>query len=67
MNLTRSAVFVGVSFASCLLPLGVLELYLRAERATADRYRYAVAAQLAALALLTLIGSDADVVAVSLA
>lgn len=52
------AVFVGVSFASWLLPLAILELYLRAERA-APVARRAVGALLVAMAVLTLAGSAA--------
>jgi len=54
------AAFVGVSFASWLLPLAILELYLRAERA-APAMRRTVGALLVAMALLTLAGSAAAV------
>ena len=57
---STGAVFVGVSFASWLLPLALLELYLWAERAT-PAARGAVGALLVAMALLTLAGSAAAV------
>lgn len=53
------AVFTAISFASWLLPLGVLELYLRAQRSPRSGFQYATAALLAVMALLTLIGSGA--------
>lgn len=57
----QGMVFVGVSFASWLLPLTVLELYLRAERSKRAAPRYAMAATLGALALVTLAGSAAAI------
>lgn len=54
-------VFVGVSFASWLLPLAVLELYLRAERSRRATPRYAMGGMLGVLALVTLAGSAAAV------
>lgn len=51
--------FVGVSFASWILPLAVLELYLRAERSQRALARYAMAMALGLLALVTLAGSAA--------
>lgn len=53
------AVFVGVSFASWLLPLIVLEVYFRAERSGNPGSAYAMAGLLFLLALLTLAGSVA--------
>lgn len=50
-------VFIGVSFASWLLPLAVLELYLRAGDSGRARFQYAVASLLLILALATLAGS----------
>jgi hypothetical protein len=55
----RGMVFVGVSFASWMLPLAVLELYLRAERSQRAAPRYAMAMTLGLLALATLAGSAA--------
>ena len=57
----RGAVFVGTSFASWMLPLAMLELYLRAERSHRAAPRYAMAATLGVLALATLAGSIAAV------
>lgn len=57
----QGIVFVGVSFASWLVPLTVLELYLRAERSQRAAPRYAMALTLGVLALLTLAGSAAAV------
>ncbi|HEY6942320.1 DUF2306 domain-containing protein [Dokdonella sp.] len=57
----EGAVFVGVSFASWLLPLAVLELYLRAERSTRPLPKYAMALTLGLLSLVTLAGSAAAV------
>ena len=57
----QGMVFVGVSFASWMLPLAVLELYLRAERSQRTASRYAMAGTLGVLALLTLAGSAAAV------
>ena len=57
----QGMVFVGVSFASWLLPLTVLELYLRAERSKQAAPRYAMAATLGVLALVTLAGSAAAI------
>ncbi|MCA0392669.1 MAG: DUF2306 domain-containing protein [Proteobacteria bacterium] len=54
-------VFVGVSFASWLIPLTVLELYLRAERSQRAVPRYAMAGLLGVSALLVLAGSAAAV------
>ena len=51
------AVFVGLSFASWLLPLILLELYLRAERSRNPKVGYAMAALLGLLSLFTLAGS----------
>jgi hypothetical protein len=51
--------FVGVSFASWLLPLLVLELYLRAERSGNPKAGYAMAAVFCVLSLFTLAGSAA--------
>ncbi|MCB1613251.1 MAG: DUF2306 domain-containing protein [Lysobacterales bacterium] len=53
----RGMVFVGVSLASWILPLLMLELYLRAERSLRVAPRYAMAVTLGLLALLTLAGS----------
>lgn len=53
------AAFVGVSFASWLLPLIVLEFYFRAERSRNPRAKYAMAGLLCFLSLLTLAGSAA--------
>ncbi len=55
----QGAVFVTVSFASWLLPLALLELYLRAERAPRPAPKYAMALTLGLLALITLAGSVA--------
>lgn len=55
----QGMVFVGVSFASWVLPLVVLELYLRAERSQRAAPRYAMATSLGLLALATLAGSAA--------
>ena len=55
----RGAVFIGVSFASWMLPLTILELYLRAQRSRRDAPRYAMAITLGGLAALTLLGSAA--------
>lgn len=54
-------VFVGVSFASWLLPLAILEMYLRAERSPSAAPRYAMAVTLGVLTLVTLAGSAAAV------
>jgi len=54
-----SVVFVGVSFLSWLLPLTVVELYLRAERSASAPLQYAMAGVLLLLALATLAGSAA--------
>ena len=53
------AAFIAVSFASWMLPLLVLELYLRAERSRTPVAAYAMAAGLCLLSLLTLAGSAA--------
>jgi len=53
------ATFVTVSFASWLLPLAVLELYLRAERSPRRALKLATAGLLGTLALATLLGSAA--------
>lgn len=53
------AAFIAVSFLSWLLPLAVVELYLRAERSDRPAAQYAVAALLLVLALATLAGSAA--------
>lgn len=53
------AVFVGLSFASWLLPLAMLELYFRAQRSSRAAGQYAVAAVLGFLSVLTLAGSVA--------
>lgn len=53
------AIFIGVSFASWLLPLLVLQLYLRAERSGPATAQYAMAGLLSVLSLLTLAGSAA--------
>lgn len=53
------ATFVGVSFASWLLPLAVLEFYLRAGRSPRPAVQYAAALLLGVLALATLAGSAA--------
>lgn len=50
-------VFIGVSFASWLLPLAVVELYLRAGDSHRAGFQYAVAGLLLVLALATLAGS----------
>ncbi|MBK8286553.1 MAG: DUF2306 domain-containing protein [Ahniella sp.] len=55
-------VFVGVSFLSWLLPLGMVELYFRAERSGSSRVQYAVAGLLMVMALMTLAGSLAAAV-----
>ncbi len=55
----QGMVFVGVSFASWLLPLVMLELYLLAERSRQGAPKYAMAFVLGALALVTLAGSGA--------
>lgn len=57
----QGIVFVGVSFASWLLPLIVLELYLRTERSGHAATSYAIALTLGVLALLMLAGSAAAV------
>lgn len=57
----QGMVFVGVSFASWLLPLTVLELYLRVERSQQATPRYVMAVALVVLALVTLAGSAAAV------
>lgn len=57
----QGIVFVGVSFASWLLPLAVLELYLRAESSQRAAPRYAMAVTLGSLALVTLAGGAAAV------
>lgn len=57
----QGMVFVGVSFASWVLPLAVLELYLRAERSQRAASRYAMGGTLGMLALLMLAGSTAAV------
>ncbi|MDO1529657.1 DUF2306 domain-containing protein [Fulvimonas sp. R45] len=48
-----------LSFAQTLLPLGVLQLYLHAQRRDSPRLRLAVAAGLAGLTLLMLLGIGA--------
>ncbi|MCU0755887.1 MAG: DUF2306 domain-containing protein [Xanthomonadales bacterium] len=53
------AVFIAVSFLSWMLPLAVLELYLRAERSGRAGFQYAVAGLLGFLTLATLAGSAA--------
>lgn len=53
------ALFVGVSFLSWMLPLAIVELYLRAERSTHGGLQYAVAGLLGLLALATLAGGAA--------
>lgn len=53
------ATFVAVSFASWILPLLALEMYLRAQRSGKPTAQYAMAAALCALSLLTLAGSAA--------
>lgn len=53
------ATFVIVSFASWVLPLAVLELYLWAERTPRRGPKLAVAGLLGGLALITLVGSAA--------
>lgn len=58
----QGMVFVGVSIASWLLPLVLLELYLRAERSQQAAPRYAMAGTLGVLALVTLAGSAAAIV-----
>lgn len=58
----QGIVFVGVSFASWLLPLTMLELYLRAERSTRAAPRYAMALTLGLLSLVMLAGSAAAAV-----
>jgi hypothetical protein len=55
----QGPVFIGVSFASWLLPLAVLELYLRAERSRSARFQITMGSVLGTLALLTLAGSAA--------
>lgn len=57
----EGAIFVAVSFASWVLPLAVLELYLRTERSQRAAPRYAMATTLGLLALVTLAGSAAAV------
>lgn len=57
----HGVVFVSVSFASWLLPLTMLELYLRAERSKLPLPKYAMALTLALLSLVTLAGSAAAV------
>ncbi len=57
----RGAVFIGVSFASWVLPLMMLELYLQAQRSRREAPRYAMAMTLGALGALTLIASTAAV------
>lgn len=57
----QGMVFVGVSFASWVLPLAVLELYLRVERSQRAAPRYAMGGTLGVLALLMLTGSAAAV------
>lgn len=52
-------VFVGVSIASWLLPLAMLELYLRAERSQQIAPKHAMALTLGLLTLVTLAGSCA--------
>jgi hypothetical protein len=55
----QGVVFVGVSFASWLLPLALLELYLRAEGSKLSLPKYAMALTLGLLSLVTLAGSAA--------
>lgn len=57
-----SPTFVVVSFASWMLPLAVLELYLWAERSPRRGPTLAVASLLGGLALFTLVGSAAALV-----
>lgn len=57
----QGVIFVAVSFASWVLPLAVLELYLRVERSQRAAPQYAMAGTLGVLALLTLVGSTAAV------
>lgn len=52
-------VFIGVSFMSWLLPLAVVELYLRAGDSNRAGFQYAVAGLLLVLAVVTLAGSAA--------
>lgn len=54
-----SALFVGVSFMSWMLPLAVVELYLRAERSGHAGFQYGVAGLLGLLTLATLAGGAA--------
>ena len=55
----QGAIFIGVSVASWLLPLLVLELYFRAERSHRAWRQVAMAGLLGVFALLTLAGSAA--------
>lgn len=55
----QGPVFIGLSVASWLLPLAVLELYFRAERSRHAVVQYAMGGLLGLLALLTLAGSAA--------
>lgn len=51
--------FVGVSFASWMLPLILVELYFRAERSANPKHQYAMASLLLLISLLILAGSAA--------
>lgn len=55
------AVFITVSYLSWLLPLTIVELYLRAERSGRPTFKYGIAALLLVLALATAIASAAAV------
>jgi len=57
----QGPVFIGVSMASWLLPLAVLELYFRAERSCYPAMKQAVGGLLSLMALTTLAGSLAAV------
>lgn len=57
----QGATFIAVSFASWLLPLAVLEIYLRAEKSRHAKTQYLVGGLLGLLALATLVGSMAAV------
>lgn len=48
-----------LSFAQTLLPLGVLQLYLRAQRSASARFRFTVAGGLGALTLFMVLGIGA--------
>lgn len=55
------AVFITISFLSWLLPLTIVELYLRAERSGRAAFQYSVAALLLTLAVTTAAGSAAAI------